>query len=142
VQLGGAVGRLFEGGAERRDLKISGPAQSWLVPTVRMLAADLAGRADFDVEAITDLRMAVDEACATLIHLSSPDAQLHCRFAVDVDQIDVRVHVDPRDPDARVNTAGFGWRVLRSLVDQVSTESTADGHARLGIHLVKRQPLG
>ena len=142
MRLGGAAGRPFEDAPARRELEISGRAQSWLVPTVRMLAADLAGRADFDVEAITDLRLAVDEACVTLIHLSNPDAQLHCRFAVDADRIDISVQVDPRDPGSRVNTAGFGWRILSGLVDEVNTESIADGHARLGIHLVKRQSLG
>ena len=142
MQQSGAAGRLFEGGPARRELEISGRAQSWLVPTVRMLAADLAGRADFDVEAITDLRLAVDEACVTLIHLSTPDTQLHCRFGVDADRIDIRVHVDPCDPNARVDTEGFGWRILRSLVDEVHTESIADGHAQLGIHLVKRLSLG
>jgi serine/threonine-protein kinase RsbW len=40
-----------------------------LVATVRTVAADLAGRADFDLDAIADLRMAVDESCAALLVL-------------------------------------------------------------------------
>jgi hypothetical protein len=51
----------------------------------------------------------------------------------------VRVQVRPRDRGARVDTAGFGWRVLQSLVDEVSAKLTDDGEEQLGIHLVKRQ---
>lgn len=141
MQLGG-VSRPQRSGLALREFEISGPAQSWLVPTVRTLAADLAGRADFDVHAITDLRLAVDEVCVALIDLSTPDGVLRCRFAVDANRIDIRVQVDPLDSDSRVNSRGFGWRIVSSLADEVNTEPIADGHARLGIHLVKRRSVG
>ena len=42
-------------------------ATAALIPTIRAVVSDLAARADFDLDAISDLRMAVDEACATLV---------------------------------------------------------------------------
>jgi serine/threonine-protein kinase RsbW len=36
-------------------------ASAALIPTIRAVASDLAARADFDLDAISDLRMAVDE---------------------------------------------------------------------------------
>ena len=35
-------------------------ASAALIPTIRAVASDLAARADFDLDAISDLRMAVD----------------------------------------------------------------------------------
>jgi len=54
--------------------------------------------------------------------------------------LQVRVQVRPRDRGARVGAAGFGWRVLHSLVDEVNVKLADDGEEQLGIHLVKRQP--
>jgi len=45
-------------------------ASAALIPTIRAVASDLAARADFDLDAISDLRMAVDEACATLVDVA------------------------------------------------------------------------
>ena len=47
---------------------------------VRAVAADIAMRQDFDLDAIEDLKLAVDEACSTLITLAAPDAVLSCTF--------------------------------------------------------------
>ena len=54
-------------------------ATAALIPTIRAVASDLAARADFDLDAISDLRMAVDEACATLVNVAAPvhDAAVH-----------------------------------------------------------------
>ncbi|PZS33659.1 MAG: hypothetical protein DLM61_04825, partial [Pseudonocardiales bacterium] len=49
------------------------PARAALIPTVRTVASDLAGRADLDLDAIDDLRMAVDEACTTLVRLTTEE---------------------------------------------------------------------
>ena len=61
----------------------SGPRRApSLIPTIRAVASDLAARADFDLDAISDLRMAVDEACATLVDVAAPTATLLCAFLV------------------------------------------------------------
>ena len=96
-------------------------AKAWMLPFVRTMAAEVAARADFDLDAIADLRMAVDEACAALLGDAAGDGQLCCEFAVDKDRIQVQVTVPPRRPDARFDTTGFGWQVLRTLVDEIVT---------------------
>jgi hypothetical protein len=49
---------------------------------IRAVAADLAARADFEVDSIDDLRMAVDDACTMLIEIAAQGATLSCRFTV------------------------------------------------------------
>lgn len=59
-------------------MELSGSAQAWLVSVIRDMAADVAAWADFDLDAVLDLRMAVDEACLTLIGQGALDARLRC----------------------------------------------------------------
>lgn len=127
-----------------RGVDVQGLAQPWFVPTVRTVAADLAARADFDLDFIADLRMAVDEACAALVRLADPDKPLRCSFLLAADWISVEVTVVARERGARVSTTGFGWRVLQSLVDEASVHTADDEDATelVGIRLLNKQSAG
>jgi serine/threonine-protein kinase RsbW len=115
------------------------PARAELIPTARTLVADVAGRADFDIDAIADLRMAVDEACTILVRRARPGEVLRCEFAVDDGRIRVTAAVPAARPGAHLETRGFGWQVLRTLVDQLAahTGRGADGE-ELVIEMVKQ----
>jgi serine/threonine-protein kinase RsbW len=118
------------------------------VPIVRTVAAEVAARADFDLDSISDLRMAVDEVCATMVGLAAPGGALRCVFAVDPDRIQVAVTAPAHRPDTVFDTGGFGWRVLQTLVDEVVTQSGADRardgarHAEVGIRFAKKALRG
>lgn len=103
-----------------------------LIPTVRAVASDLAARADFDLDAISDLRMAVDEACATLVGLAADGSDLRCTFDVQGDRIAVAAQVQPA-PGSDLPTDSFGWRVLQTLADKVDVDH-ADGALRIRLH--------
>ncbi|MBA8924912.1 serine/threonine-protein kinase RsbW [Kutzneria viridogrisea] len=108
---------------------------------LRAVAADLAMRADFDLDAISDLKMAVDEACATLIsRANSPEDQLVCGFAVEADQIHFTAHAPTSSP-AAPSRESFGWRVLSSLTDSANTWVAPgdDGVPVLRVDLVKKR---
>ena len=109
-------------------------ATAALIPTIRAVASDLAARADFDLDAISDLRMAVDEACATLVDVAAPASMLRCVFRVHAEHIEVHVHVHADSADATVSTDTFGWRVLQTLADHVEAlrQENADGAGHLG----------
>ena len=118
-----------DGAAGPATVEIRTAARAALIPTVRAVASDLAARADFDLDAISDLRMAVDEACATLVGLATPDSALRCTFDVHGERIDVSARVHTPD-GAELPTDSFGWRVLQTLADRVSVEAgAADGAA-------------
>jgi serine/threonine-protein kinase RsbW len=116
-------------------------ASAALIPTIRAVASDLAARADFDLDAISDLRMAVDEACATLVDVAAPKSLLRCTFLVHPERIEVRAEVHAGQADAAVSTDTFGWRVLQTLADEVQAlraPGTADVGPTVGIRLHKR----
>src|SRR3712207_9595615 len=50
--------------AERLELRV--PTTPSQLPAVRAMGGDLAIRMDYDLDSVEDLRLAVDEACATL----------------------------------------------------------------------------
>lgn len=118
---------------------IADPA--WL-PSLRVVAADLATRADFDLDMVSDLRMAVDEACAELLSAAQPGAVLICRFTVGDDGITVSATIPPTAA-ATVPRDDFGWQVLRTLADEVEIlrEGSDGAQPTLGLRLRKlRQP--
>ncbi len=126
-------------GASTVEVRTS--ARAALIPTIRAVASDLAARADFDLDAISDLRMAVDEVCATLVDVAAPTSMLQCTFLVRPERIEVRAQVQAGRADATVPVDTFGWRVLQTLADYVAAhhEPGVDGEGpTLGITLDKR----
>ncbi|MFB9903274.1 ATP-binding protein [Allokutzneria oryzae] len=100
---------------------------------VRAVAADLAMREDFDLDSIADLKLAVDEACSTLIGVATAGGILSCRFQPTAGRVVVDVSVladEPHEPKRDT----FGWRVLSTLADEVTASTTATGDGR---HLVR-----
>lgn len=105
---------------------------------LRAVAADLALHSDYDLDAVSDLRLAVDEACSTLVGLAADAAILRCAFSVEADGIRVRAEVSARD-GATVDRRGFSWQVLSTLTDTVHAD-VDDGKLAF-IELVKyRRP--
>ncbi|WP_299951775.1 ATP-binding protein [uncultured Modestobacter sp.] len=118
---------------ERLELRV--PTSPTQLPAVRAMAADLALRMDFDLDAVEDLRLAVDEACATLSSVVLGDAPLTVVFEASRDGLRIDAWV-PTAAGVDVPRDGFGWAVLHTLVDTVeagpSTQATVlagDGSA-------------
>ncbi|GLZ55985.1 ATP-binding protein [Actinomycetospora sp. NBRC 106378] len=100
------------------DVEVRVPATPRAVVTMRTVAADLAARAEFTLDAVADLRMAVDEACSSLVSLARPDTKLTCTFILDEERMTVTATVSTFGPE-RLPTDSFGWRVLTTLADDV-----------------------
>jgi serine/threonine-protein kinase RsbW len=118
------------------DIELTLPADPVHVPVARALAADLAVRLDYDLDEVSDLRMAVDEACAELVAKAAAPGRLRCVFQAD--ELALRVSVSATTKDGTLpgqNT--FGWRVLTALVDEVSTWASAGNVVH--IQLVKHR---
>ncbi|MFI9387246.1 hypothetical protein [Kutzneria sp. NPDC052558] len=122
------------------DVEVRIAAAPVHLSVLRAVAADLAMRADFTLDAISDLKMAVDEACSELISRSVPEAELVCRFTVEQEQI----HFSAEAPTTSLtppSRESFGWRVLTALTDAVNTwvvPGPGDSHV-LRFDLVKKR---
>jgi serine/threonine-protein kinase RsbW len=115
--------------AERLELRV--PATPTQLPAVRAMAGDLAIRMDYDLDAVEDLRLAVDEACATLSAIVSEDRRLTVVFETTRQGL----HIDAWVPTAEgtdVPRDGFGWAVLHTLVDKVEAGSATQATVPAG----------
>lgn len=128
---GGAATGASDAAAEDIELRL--PATPTHLPVVRALAADLAARLDFDLDEISDLRMAVDEACAGLVARVASPHRLTCVFRTEDDALEVRVSAVTTDGAAPARNT-FGWRVLSALVDEVDAWADEDRTVHLRIH--------
>ena len=102
--------------AERLELRV--PTSPTQLPAVRAMTGDLAMRMDFDLDAVEDLRLAVDEACATLASVAQGDSPLTVVFEAAREGLRIDAWV-PTDDGVDVPRDGFGWAVLATLVDTV-----------------------
>lgn len=102
---------------ERLELRV--PTTATQLPAVRAMAGDLAIRMDYDLDAVEDLRLAVDEACATLAQISSGDAPLTVVFETTRAGLHIEAWV-PTAEGTEIPQDGFGWAILATLVDAVA----------------------
>jgi serine/threonine-protein kinase RsbW len=113
---------------ERLELRV--PITPTQLPAVRAMVGDLAMRMDYDLDAVEDLRLAVDEASAILSLVSSGDAPLTVVFETSRTGLHIEAWV-PTVQGKEVPRDGFGWAVLATLVDTVdatrSTQSAVSG---------------
>lgn len=108
---------------DRVDLSI--PVRADLVVLARLTAATMGSRAEFAVEEIEDLRLAVEELCLSLVH-EGAGGRLHLRYLRSDDQVEISCTLEPEDPgqpgphsqhvDHTVNELSL--RILDALVDE------------------------
>jgi serine/threonine-protein kinase RsbW len=126
-----------EDGPDRIELRLGAELRN--LPIIRSLTSSIAMRADFDLDAIADLKLAVDEACSTLITRAVPDAMLTCTFEVTKNEIGFEVR-SRSNIDTVPRSDSFGWRVLTTLTDRARSWVAQDGtHPIVHIEVAKRR---
>src|SRR6478752_2311317 len=73
-------GALAQDGRRADRLELRVPTTPTQLPAVRAMAGDLAMRMDYDLDSVEDLRLAVDEACATLATIATSGEPLTVVF--------------------------------------------------------------
>lgn len=102
------------------ELRVAAKVENLAV--VRTLVAAVATFEDLDVDAVADLRLAVDEACTRLIRSAVPDSTLVVRIDPGEDAVVIRASATCQSSDDSIVAPGsFSWHVLRSLTDDVRT---------------------
>ncbi len=108
------LGPRFHGPVELRV-----PAVARHLVTVRMITQNVAENEGFDPDEVTDLVLAVDEACASLIRASVPGALLTCRLSIAFGALRVEASTTTVT-DGIPSQQSFGWRMLGTVTDSLS----------------------
>lgn len=116
------------------EVEIRMVAGSARASTVRAVAADVAMRADYDLDAVSDLRLAVDEACTTVLSNAKPEGTLVCRLLIASDRVEISASAETTNgaPPPK-NT--LGWHMLQVLADSVCYWTTVDDTGQLCMHM-------
>ncbi|SDI22905.1 serine/threonine-protein kinase RsbW [Actinokineospora alba] len=89
------------------------------MPLVRTVAAAIAMREDYDIEAIADVKLIVDEACSLLVDRAVAGTPLVCRFEIEPGTIRFAAAVEGFDARP-IDDTTLGWALLVSLVDDIT----------------------
>ncbi|MFE5569494.1 MULTISPECIES: ATP-binding protein [Amycolatopsis] len=106
-----------DGLSDRVELRL--PAEAEQIPLVRTLTHGVVARADFGLDAISDAKMAVDEACSQLVQPAELGAVLCCVFHEIPEGIAVSISTRTSRPYLPSETT-FGWHVLTTLTGSVT----------------------
>ena len=101
-------------------VELSIPAQTSHVALIRSATAAICAGADFTVDDLDDLRLAVDEACAVVINDAPPGARIDASWRVRGHAVTIELRC-PSSSGAPVATSTFAWTVLAALVDRVDS---------------------
>jgi serine/threonine-protein kinase RsbW len=121
------------------ELRLAPRAEA--IATVRTVAADVSGRADFDLDTVSDIRMAVDEACNQVARHADPTHHLRVEFRIGGGSLRVTISARADAGHGGIDTSGFGWHVLDALTDELETEYGAGPHGdEVIVRLTKKDP--
>ncbi len=101
------------------------PAEPEYVGLIRSTAAHIAAHANLTVDAIDDLRLAVDEAFAVLIAHKPETGVVSIRFTIGSAQLDIELTGPAGSPPP--DKSSFAWTVLSALVHEVSAQTSPAG---------------
>jgi serine/threonine-protein kinase RsbW len=106
---------------------ITVPARAEFLHVVRTVVGSVAARHDLTIDAIEDLRIAVDEACAQLLARRAQAQTLRVDYAVDNAALQVRVSIPDATSDEPLPRDTFAWQILRALTDDLNEGRDASG---------------
>ncbi len=106
------------------DVVVSVPARAEFLHVLRSVVASVAARLDFPYDAIEDLRIAVDEACAQLLSQGKGATQIRLRITPSDGAMDVVASADAPEvvwPPAEAERS-LAWQVIEALCDRATLE--------------------
>jgi serine/threonine-protein kinase RsbW len=106
---------------------------------------EIAKRHDFPQKAINQIKTALVEACINAAeHSLSPDRRTHQRFVVEPDRITITVQnrglrlADKENTPTNEDRRGWGLKLMRSLMNEVTVERTDDGTKITMVKIIDR----
>ena len=123
------------------DVIVSVPARPEFMQLLRAAVGSVAARVDFTYEAIDDLRIAVDEACARILSVPGTPTTLFLRIIPEETGIEVVAYTDGEAedwPPERFEES-LTAKILHALTDGVTFERVGSSPA---VRVLKRVKTG
>ena len=117
-----------------RTIRLVIPAEADHVPLLRTTVAAVAGRRQFTLEEVDDLRMGVEEAAVLLLRRTTGES-----ISLELTLVDHRIEATISaltGEEPVVDQESFSWMILSALADDVTADQH-DGTARI---VLKKQP--
>jgi hypothetical protein len=93
------------------------PSDSKFIVVARMAAAAMGSRSGFDVAAIEDLKLAVDEGLSLAIEMSETGGAV----SLDLQPVPAGLRIAIRTPsESSPDVEGYPWAVLKALTQEAS----------------------
>ncbi|MFF2549705.1 anti-sigma factor [Nocardia sp. NPDC058058] len=99
------------------------PAELDQLTMLRALAETVALIGDFALDALTDIRVAVDEVATALIIAAVPDSCVECEFDYDAEYMRVRMSAIAGGGGV-FDERGFSWQVLHTITENLAAHSS------------------
>ncbi|MBL1076397.1 anti-sigma factor [Nocardia sp. 2] len=117
--------------AQSSAVAVRVPAEATHLTLLRAVAEAVSHIADFGVDAVTDIRLALDEVAMAFVLSAVPGTEVVCEFSYDEQAMTVRVHA-VCDTAQALDVHRFGWHVLNTLADSVAVSSHPYSRALAG----------
>ena len=117
-----------DGGAAGDEIHLEVPTTPDLLRLVRVVASGLASRLGFSIEAIEDVRLAVDELCWTVASRAGATSTLTARFVLGDGGFTVEARLRPGTGAADAGSlTALSRQILGTLVDDYALLDPVDG---------------
>lgn len=115
------------GAGDEIHLKV--PTTPDLLRLVRVVASGVASRLGFSIDAVDDVRLAVDELCWTVVSSAGPASTLAVRFVIldGAFSVEGRLQPGPGDRGDGGPLSELSERILRTLVEDYALLDPVDG---------------
>ncbi|MTE15731.1 anti-sigma factor [Nocardia sp. CT2-14] len=98
------------------------PADVGQLAMLRALTETVMLTADFTIDVVIDVRVALDEVATTLIAAAVPTASIECEFHFDEQRVRVSAAA-VTGSDAGLIEHSFGWHFVETLTDSIAVSS-------------------
>jgi len=112
------------------------PAEASYVQLARLVASGIAGRLDFNIDEIEDLRIAVDECCVALLTCALPGSTMRLTYSWDTTDVLLQATVAAAQSSGTPRIEGITGQILAAVVDRYEFVRTEE---HVGFELRKRR---
>ncbi|MFG1791053.1 ATP-binding protein [Nocardia sp. NPDC049149] len=111
--------QVSESMTETTTVAVEVPAAPEQLTMLRALAETVLLIADFGLDEVTDIRLALDEIATVLMGEAVPGSTISCAFTYRDGVLNAQIRA-VSDTEDEVGASGFGWHIVQTLTDSVT----------------------